>query len=82
VFRDGKEISGTWQRAALSDSTSLVAADGSTIALHPGQTWIEIVPSTVTVSTTATSATSGAPVSTTAQPTSSTPPKAPVSPAR
>jgi hypothetical protein len=56
VFRNGVEISGTWERAALSDTTSLVAADGSTIALDPGETWVELVPSTIPVTTTAASA--------------------------
>jgi hypothetical protein len=51
VFRNGEEITGTWQRAALSNTTSLVAANGSTIALDPGKTWVELVPSTVSVTT-------------------------------
>jgi len=53
VFRNGEEITGTWQRAALSDTTSLVAANGSTIALDPGKTWVELVPSQIPVTTTA-----------------------------
>jgi hypothetical protein len=53
VFRNGEEISGTWSRAALSDTTSLLASDGSTIALDPGKTWVELVPSTIPVTTTA-----------------------------
>jgi hypothetical protein len=53
VFRNGEEITGTWQRAALSDATSLVAADGSTIALDPGKTWVELVPTYIPVTTTA-----------------------------
>ena len=39
VFRNGEEIAGTWQRAALGDTTSLVATNGSPIALAPGKTW-------------------------------------------
>jgi hypothetical protein len=61
VFRNGEEISGTWQRAALSDPTRLVAADGSTIALQPGKTWIELVPSTIPVTTKAATSTSTTP---------------------
>jgi hypothetical protein len=57
VFRNGEEISGTWQRSALTDPTRLVAADGSTIALQPGKTWIELVPSTIPVTTKAASST-------------------------
>ncbi|HVC71259.1 MAG TPA: DUF3048 domain-containing protein [Acidimicrobiales bacterium] len=61
VFRNGEEITGSWQRAALGDTTKLVASDGSTIALQPGKTWVELVPSTIPVITTAGSAaTSGA----------------------
>ncbi len=52
VLRNGVAITGTWKRAALDDPTSLIASDGSTIALAPGQTWVEIVPSTVKVTTT------------------------------
>jgi len=52
VLRNGVAVTGTWKRAALGDPTSLIASDGSTIALAPGQTWVEIVPSTVKVTTT------------------------------
>lgn len=55
VLRDGIAVTGTWHRAALNDPTTLTASDGSTIALAPGQTWVEIVPSTVAVTTTPTS---------------------------
>jgi hypothetical protein len=51
VFRNGVEITGTWQRASLTDTTSLVAADGSPIALAPGKTWVELVPSQIPVTT-------------------------------
>jgi hypothetical protein len=53
VFRNGVEITGTWQRSALTDTTKLVASNGSTIALDPGKTWVELVPSTIPVTTTA-----------------------------
>ncbi len=53
VFRNGEEITGTWQRASLSDTTTLTATDGSTIALAPGKTWVELVPSTIPVTTSA-----------------------------
>jgi hypothetical protein len=52
VLRNGVAVTGTWKRAALDDPTTLTASDGSTIALEPGQTWVEIVPSTVPVTTT------------------------------
>jgi hypothetical protein len=53
VFRNGEEITGTWQRAGLTDTTSLVAANGSPISLDPGKTWVELVPSTIPVTTAA-----------------------------
>jgi len=49
VFRDGEEISGTWQRSSLTSPATLVASDGSIIPLSPGPTWVEIVPDTITV---------------------------------
>jgi hypothetical protein len=53
VYRNGELITGTWQRASLSDTTSLVGADGSTIALDPGKTWVELVPTYIPVTHTA-----------------------------
>jgi hypothetical protein len=53
VYRNGEVISGTWQRSSLSDATSLLAADGSTIALDPGKTWVELVPTYIPVTHTA-----------------------------
>ncbi|HXQ90961.1 MAG TPA: DUF3048 domain-containing protein [Acidimicrobiales bacterium] len=58
VLRDGVAITGTWQRPSVNDPTTLTASDGSTIALQPGQTWVEIVPSTVSVTTTSPTASS------------------------
>ena len=52
VFRDGLEIAGTWQHASTDSPARLVALDGTPIALQVGETWVEIVPSTVTVTTT------------------------------
>ena len=52
VLRNGVAITGTWHRATVNDPTTLTASDGSPIALQPGQTWVEIVPSTVPVTTT------------------------------
>jgi hypothetical protein len=49
VLRNGVAITGTWHRAGLNDPTTLTASDGSAIALMPGQTWVEIVPSNVAV---------------------------------
>jgi hypothetical protein len=44
VLRDGKVIKGTWSRPRQSDLTVLKDAQGNVIALHPGPTWIELVP--------------------------------------
>jgi hypothetical protein len=52
VLRNGVAITGTWHRATVNDPTTLTASDGSPIALQPGPTWVEIVPSTVPVTTT------------------------------
>jgi hypothetical protein len=52
VLRNGLELTGTWQRPSLEAPTHLVAANGSTIALQPGETWVELVPSTIAVTST------------------------------
>jgi len=52
VFRNGLEVTGTWRRSSLEAPTRLVASNGSTIALQPGETWVELVPSTIAVTTT------------------------------
>jgi hypothetical protein len=53
VFRDGVEITGTWQRSALNEPTQFVSASGAPITLAPGRTWVELVPNTVTVTASA-----------------------------
>lgn len=52
VFRNGVEITGTWQRDALGQPTQFVSSTGVPITLQPGRTWVELVPSTVAVSAT------------------------------
>ena len=59
VLRNGVAVTGTWQRASLHDTTTLTASNGSPIALDPGQTWVEIVPSTVSVTTDSATGSSG-----------------------
>ncbi len=49
VLRDGRMIVGRWERPTLRDVTKLVAKDGSRIALAPGTTWVELLPSTIAV---------------------------------
>ncbi len=51
VLRDGRMIAGTWERKTLSDVTELRAKDGSAIALAPGRTWVELLPSDIAVQT-------------------------------
>jgi len=43
VFRDGKRITGTWSRDAVSDGTALKTSDGQTIPLSPGGAWFVLV---------------------------------------
>ncbi len=52
VFRDGVEIAGTWHRSTLGSPTQFVSTAGTPIPLKPGQTWVELVPNTITVTTT------------------------------
>ena len=49
VFRSGQEISGSWSRSTLGQATSFVTNTGAPITLQPGPTWVELVPTTVTV---------------------------------
>lgn len=46
VFRDGRMITGRWERDTLRDVTRFVTKDGTEIALAPGRTWVEFLPST------------------------------------
>jgi hypothetical protein len=50
LFRDGREVSGTWSKPDRSTATTFTAADGSTMVLHPGQTWVELAPSGTAIS--------------------------------
>jgi hypothetical protein len=52
VFRNGTEIAATWHRSALGSPTQFVTATGTPIPLTPGQTWVELVPNTITATTT------------------------------
>jgi hypothetical protein len=44
VARDGKVTRGTWSRAGIHDPFTLSDATGGTMALAPGRTWVELVP--------------------------------------
>ncbi|HLI25089.1 MAG TPA: DUF3048 domain-containing protein [Acidimicrobiales bacterium] len=52
VFRGGRVVTGTWRRASQTAVTTLVDRSGHTIALTPGNTWVELVPTTVAVTVT------------------------------
>jgi Protein of unknown function (DUF3048) N-terminal domain/Protein of unknown function (DUF3048) C-terminal domain len=45
VLRDGKLVSGRWSRPAASEPVRLLGAGDVPIPLHPGRTWIELLPS-------------------------------------
>lgn len=40
IYRDGRRLSGTWQRSGESKPMRLVDADGRDIPLKPGRTWV------------------------------------------
>jgi hypothetical protein len=42
VYRDGRRISGTWERASVADVMRLRDAHGEDIPLRPGQTWVTL----------------------------------------
>jgi hypothetical protein len=52
IFRNGATVSGTWSRATLGQNTRYLNASGHTIPLSPGPTWVELVPTTIAVSST------------------------------
>lgn len=49
VLRNGTMIRGRWERDSLKDVTRFVTKDGSEITLAPGRTWVELLPSRVTL---------------------------------
>jgi hypothetical protein len=46
ILRDGKRIAGRWIRHGKHGVTQFQTRDGSVIALSPGNTWVELLPST------------------------------------
>jgi Protein of unknown function (DUF3048) N-terminal domain/Protein of unknown function (DUF3048) C-terminal domain len=52
VLRDGRMVAGRWQRPTRHDITRFVTKDGEEIALAPGRTWVELLPSSVALETT------------------------------
>jgi Protein of unknown function (DUF3048) N-terminal domain/Protein of unknown function (DUF3048) C-terminal domain len=49
VFRGGRMIVGRWNRPTADDVTTFTAKDGTTIALAPGTTWVELLPASIRV---------------------------------
>jgi hypothetical protein len=52
VYRNGAVISGTWVRPNLAQPPELLNSQHQVITLNPGNTWIELVPTTVAISST------------------------------
>jgi hypothetical protein len=52
VYRNGQAFQATWHRGDLGSPTQFVNAFGVPIPLEPGTTWVELVPSSVTVTAT------------------------------
>jgi hypothetical protein len=51
IFRGGRMIQGRWSRQNLKDLTTFTSRTGDRIALAPGNTWVELLPSTIGVET-------------------------------
>ena len=52
IFRDGKVVEGTWSRPSTSEPAEFTDADGNTILLKPGRTWVELVSTSIAVTVT------------------------------
>lgn len=50
VFAGGRVVTGTWERAALSDPMTLRTEDGAVLTVPPGKVWIGLFDSDRTVS--------------------------------
>jgi hypothetical protein len=51
VLRNGAAITGTWTRTSLTRTPTLTATDGTPITLQAGNTWEELVPAGIAVTT-------------------------------
>jgi hypothetical protein len=45
LFRDGRAFRGRWVREAVDDPVRFETRSGDEMVLHPGTTWVELVPS-------------------------------------
>lgn len=68
VMRDDTAISGTWHRTSLTQPATLTSSTGKAITLQPGNTWVELVPSGIPVTTTPAAGASTGSTSSTAAP--------------
>jgi hypothetical protein len=51
-FRDGKEFIGTWKKKVGGNPLKLLDSHGKPFKFNPGQTWIEVLPTTGSLSVT------------------------------
>ena len=51
VYRDGQAYQGKWIRSGRQDPLRFVDANGNLIPLKPGNTWMELIPLDMTVTT-------------------------------
>jgi len=49
ILRNGHMVVGTWSRTSLDDITVYKDKQGNVIPLTPGNTWVELYPSTLPV---------------------------------
>ena len=46
LLRDGQLVEGTWSRPDTTAPTTFHDANGAALLLHPGRTWVELLPNT------------------------------------
>ncbi len=49
LYRDGRAIDGTWNRADAGSPTSYTDANGAPVLLRPGKTWVVLAPDAIAV---------------------------------
>ena len=52
VFEDGRHVKGTWSKASQTAPIVLLDSTGAPIKLAPGNTWVELMPSTAKITIT------------------------------
>ncbi|MEJ7650108.1 MAG: DUF3048 domain-containing protein [Nakamurella sp.] len=51
LYRSGKQITGTWKRAAADQPTSYLDKSGKAVSFAPGTTWVVLAPQSASVTT-------------------------------